>query len=133
MRLPRYLGLATSIVGALILGDTGVKAGLISPPGVIIIAMSVISVYTVPDQAPQLTLMRIIFLILGGTLGILGVVGGMIYFVNYMNSLNEYTAPYLAPFSPSVHHLTLRMDFLRRTSQKCMTGQNLLAKKILRG
>lgn len=86
------------------MGDTGVKAGLISPPGVIIIAMSVISVYTVPDQAPQLTLMRIIFLILGGTLGILGVVGGMIYFVNYMNSLNEYTAPYLAPFSPSVHN-----------------------------
>lgn len=103
LRLPRYLGLATSIVGALILGDTGVKAGLISPPGVIIIAMSVISVYTVPDQAPQLTILRIIFLLLGGTLGILGVVGGMIYFVNYMNSLNEYTAPYLAPFSPSLH------------------------------
>ena len=34
LRLPKFLGLATSIVGALILGDTGVKAGLISPPGV---------------------------------------------------------------------------------------------------
>lgn len=102
LRLPRYLGLATSIVGALILGDTGVKAGLISPPGVIIIAMSIISVYTVPDQEPQLTILRIIFLVLGGCLGILGVVGGIVYFVNYMNSLNVYTAPYLAPFSPSV-------------------------------
>ena len=30
LRLPSYLGLATSVVGALILGDTGIKAGLIS-------------------------------------------------------------------------------------------------------
>ena len=102
LRLPRYLGLATSIVGALILGDTGVKAGLISPPGVIIIAMSIISVYTVPDQAPQLTVLRMIFLVIGSTLGLLGVVGGMVYFTCYLNSLGSYSAPYLAPFSPSV-------------------------------
>jgi spore germination protein KA len=44
LRLHRYFGLATSIVGALILGDTGVKAGLISSPGVMMIALSVIAV-----------------------------------------------------------------------------------------
>ena len=102
LRLPRYLGLATSIVGALILGDTGVKAGLISPPGVIIVAMSFICMYTVPDQYAQLSVLRIIFIILGGTLGLLGIVGGMIYFVNYINNLTQYSAPQLAPFSPSV-------------------------------
>jgi len=104
LRLPRYLGLATSIVGALILGDTGVKAGLISPPAVIIIAMSIISLYTVPEQAPQLTIIRAVLMLLGGTVGLLGVVAGMIYFINRMNALDLFGVPYLAPYSPRVKH-----------------------------
>lgn len=102
LRLPKFLGLATSIVGALILGDTGVKAGLISPPGVMIIAMSIIAVYTIPDQNMQLSLIRLVFLLLGGTMGFLGMVGGIIYFCNYMNGLDAYSAPYLAPISPFI-------------------------------
>lgn len=102
LRLPSYLGLATSIVGALILGDTGVKAGLISPPGVIIIAMSKIALYTIPEQAPQITLMQFIFIILGGSLGILGVLGGIIYFIMYFNTLDSYDTPYLVPYSPRI-------------------------------
>lgn len=102
LRLPQYLGLATSIVGALVLGDTGVKAGLISPPGVIIVAVSIMSIYTIPSQASQLTVLRAIFVILGATLGILGIVGGLIYFINYINSINVYNTPYLSPYSPRV-------------------------------
>lgn len=102
LRLPRYLGIATSIVGALVLGDTGVQAGLISPPGIIVIALSLIAVYTVPNQAPQLNIIRLVFLFLGGTLGLFGVVGGMIYFVNYLNSMNEFDTPNLAPYAPRV-------------------------------
>lgn len=102
LRLPRYLGIATSIVGALVLGDTGVQAGLISPPGIIVIALSLISVYTVPNQAPQLTILRFLFLMIGGTLGLLGIVGAMIYFVNYLNTMNDFDTPNLAPYSPRV-------------------------------
>ena len=102
LRLPRYLGIATSIVGALVLGDTGVQAGLISPPGIIVIALSLISVYTIPTQAPQLTLLRFVFLLIGGTLGLLGIVGAMVYFVSYMSSLNEYDTPFLSPYAPRV-------------------------------
>lgn len=103
LRLPQYLGLATSIVGALVLGDTGVKAGLISPPGVIIVAVSIMSIYTVPSQAAILTVLRAIFVIIGATLGIFGIVGGTIYFINYINTLNFYETPYLAPYSPKIH------------------------------
>lgn len=102
LRLPRYLGIATSIVGALVLGDTGVQAGLISPPGIIVIALSLISVYTVPNQAPQLTILRFVFLIIGGTLGLLGIVGAMVYFINYLNTMNEFDTPNLAPYSPRI-------------------------------
>lgn len=103
LRLPRYLGLATSIVGALVLGDTGVQAGLISPPGIIVIALSLISVYAIPNQAPQLNLLRLIFLLIGGTLGLLGIVGAMVYFVNYLNGMNEFGTPNLAPYSPKIN------------------------------
>ena len=102
LRLPQYLGLATSIVGALVLGDTGVKAGLISPPGVIIVAVSIMSIYTIPSQASQLTVLRAIFVVLGATLGILGIVGGLVYFVNYINSINVYDTPYLSPYAPRI-------------------------------
>lgn len=100
LRLPQYLGLATSIVGALILGQTGVSAGLISPPAVVIIALSFISVYTVSDQIAQLTLLRVVFLIIGGTIGILGIVGGLIYFANHLATYNQYGTSYLAPYAP---------------------------------
>lgn len=102
LRLPSYLGLATSIVGALILGDTGVKAGLISPPGVIVIALAKIALYTVPEQAYQLTILQYLFLFVGGSLGMLGIVGLMIYLVLYLASIDSYGAPYLAPFAPRV-------------------------------
>ncbi len=102
LRLPQYLGLATSIVGALILGDTGVKAGLISPPGVLVIALSIISIYTVPDQEGQLNLLRAVFILLGGGFGLFGIVSGVVFTVGYLNSLNNYGAPYLAPLSPLV-------------------------------
>lgn len=102
LRLPSYLGLATSVVGALILGDTGVKAGLISPPGVIIVALSKIALYTIPEQSSQITLLQIIFLILGGSLGLVGIVTGLVYFTNYLNSIDSYETPYLSPYAPRI-------------------------------
>ena len=104
LRLPQYLGLATSIVGALILGQTGVSAGLISPPGVIIIAMSIIAVYTVTDQVAQFTILRAVFLLIGGTVGILGIVGVMLYFVHELATMNQFDTSYLAPYAPRKPH-----------------------------
>ena len=102
LRLPRYLGLATSIVGALILGDTGVKAGLISPPGVMVIAISIIAVYTIPDQVDQINLLRAAFIVLGGCLGIFGIIAGGVFIIAYLNNLDNYGVAYLAPYSPRI-------------------------------
>ena len=102
LRLPSYLGLATSVVGALILGDTGVKAGLISPPGVIIVALSKIALYTIPEQSSQVTVLQIIFIILGGSLGLVGMIAGFVYLLNYLNTIDSYGTPYLAPYGPRI-------------------------------
>ena len=102
LRLPSYLGLATSVVGALILGDTGVKAGLISPPGVIIVALSKIALYTIPEQAPQITVLQLLFIVLGGSLGLIGLISGLVYIINYLNNYDSFCTPYLAPYSPRI-------------------------------
>ena len=102
LRLPSYLGLATPVVGALILGDTSVKAGLISPPGVIIVAVSKFALYLVPSQSSQVTILQVIFILLGGSLGMLGIVGGLVYFTNYLNDFDSYGTPYLAPYAPRI-------------------------------
>ena len=102
LRLPSYLGLATSVVGALILGDTGVKAGLISPPTVIVVAIAKIAVYAIPEQSSKINVFQFVFLILGASLGVFGIVGGMIYVFGYANSIENFDAPYFAPFSPFI-------------------------------
>lgn len=118
LRLPSYLGLATSIVGALILGDTGVKAGLISPPAVIVVAIAKIALYTVPEQGAQITILQFVFMVVGASLGLLGLIGATIYVVAYLNTIENFGSPYLAPFSPFI--LSDNKDGLYRTNWQMM-------------
>lgn len=119
LRMPKYLGLALSIVGALILGDTAVKAGLISPPAVMIVAISGLSIYCVPDQAPQLYLLRILFTFAGGALGIFGIIALSIFFLLYLSDFDSYGGAYFAPISPLVS--SDLKDIMVRTNIKNMT------------
>jgi spore germination protein KA len=102
LRMPRHIGMAVSIVAALVLGETAVRAGLISSPVIMIVALSAISFYTVPDQVGPLSLLRIMFLIVGGTLGLFGIVILGIGVLIYMAALDSYGTPYLAPYAPVV-------------------------------
>ena len=102
VRMPKHLGMAMSIVGALILGDTAVKAGLISPPAMMIVALSGITLFVVSDLSEQLSLLRLGFTLMGGLLGLYGVILGGIFLVAYLNTIDSYGAPYLSPLSPHI-------------------------------
>ncbi len=102
IRMPRYLGIAVSIVGALILGDTAVKAGLVSPPGVMIVALSAINIYILPNQSSQISLLKTIFSLVGGFLGFHGLILATVLLVSFLASLQSFGAPYLAPYAPFV-------------------------------
>lgn len=102
LRMPKYLGIALSVVGALILGDTAVSAGVISPPAVVIVALSGITLYTVPDQAPQFIILRFAFTFVGGCLGLFGIILLTIFIIVYLCDLDIYGSPYLAPFAPHI-------------------------------
>ncbi len=102
LRMPRYVGLALSVVGALILGDTAVKAGLVSPPAVLIVAITGVMSYTLPEQISQISFLRIVFTFLGGLFGLYGIVIGSIFVIGYLTSLESFGSPYLAPFAPFI-------------------------------
>lgn len=102
IRMPKYVGLALSVVGALVLGDTAVKAGIISTPAIIIVAFSAICLYTVPDLVETTTTLRWIYLIIAGSVGPFGVVVITAFIVCYLVTEQSYGVPLLAPFAPLV-------------------------------
>ncbi|MDE6691234.1 MAG: spore germination protein [Clostridia bacterium] len=102
IRMPKYVGLALSVVGALVLGDTAVKAGIISTPAVIIIAFSAICLYTVPDLVETSTTLRLVFLIIAGSIGTYGVILAIAFLLCYLVTEQDYGVPLLAPYAPLI-------------------------------
>ena len=102
IRMPRLMGISLSIVGAIVLGDTAVKAGLISSPAVLVTALSAIGIFCVPDQVGALSILRFIFLCCSAVMGLFGIVILLILLTAYLVSLSSYGAPYLAPYAPRI-------------------------------
>ena len=102
VRMPRAVGMAMSIVGALVLGETAVNAGIISSPAVMIVALSSISLYTVPNEVGTMSLIRVILILMGGFLGFFGLLISAMFFVHLMSSLDSFGVPYTAPFAPLI-------------------------------
>jgi spore germination protein KA len=102
IRMPKYVGLAMSVVGALVLGDTAVKAGIISTPAIIIVAFSAICLYTVPDFVETSTTLRLLFLIVAGSVGMFGVVTLTAFLLCYLTEQNVYGVPLMAPYAPII-------------------------------
>lgn len=102
LHMPQHMGMALSIVGALILGETAVNAGLVSPPAVMIVALSGLTFYIVPNQSGQFSLLRLLYLFAGATLGVFGIFLVSIWIASYLSSFDIYDSPYLAPLAPYV-------------------------------
>ena len=100
IRTPRAVGMAMSIVGALVLGETAVKAGIISSPAVMIVALSSLSLYTVPNQVGTMSILRIVFTLLGGVGGLYLIMCGATFTALYLTSIDSFGTPYLSPFAP---------------------------------
>ncbi len=104
IRLPRPVGQAISIVGALVIGEAAVSAGLVGAPMVIVVALMAISSFVIPAQIDAGTIMRLVLTVLAGFLGALGISIGLLFFLIHLCSLSSFGYPYLsplAPFSPS--------------------------------
>ena len=104
VRMPRAVGMAMSIVGALVLGETAVNAGIISSPAVMVTALSSIALFTVPNQIGTMSILRIGYTVIAGLTGLFGLTLSVLFTLHYICALNAYGAPYLAPFAPLVYN-----------------------------
>lgn len=118
LRMPQYFGMAMSIVGALILGETAINAGLVSPPAVMIVALSGITFYIIPSQAAQFSILRLLALIVGASIGLYGILLFCVFLISYLSSFDSYDTPYLAPTTPYI--AADQKDFYQRLPIKYM-------------
>lgn len=102
LRMPQYFGTAMSLVGAIILGDTAINAGLVSPPAVMIVALSGITFYIIPSEAAQFSVLRLISIVIGACLGLYGVLLFCVFVLSYLSSFDSYKSAYLAPSAPYI-------------------------------
>lgn len=102
VRMPKYVGMVVSIVGGLVLGETAVNAGIISAPALMIIALSGICLYTVPELEQPFSTLRFLMLVIGGSFGAYGLIVASAILLIYLVSFETYHAPLLAPFSPLI-------------------------------
>lgn len=102
MRLPETMGTSISIVGALVLGDAAVNAGIVSPIVVIVVAISSITglLFTDMDIVNAFRYWRLFFLLVASTMGLIGFVIASIIFIIKLCSIESLELPYLTPFSP---------------------------------
>lgn len=112
LRLPRPVGHAVSIIGALVIGDAAVSAGLISTPMVMVVALTTISSFVIPSLYEPVAVLRLLFILLGGTLGLFGMVLGLAFVGVNLCSVTVLGVPATSPETP-LSLYSLRDTFLR--------------------
>lgn len=100
VRLPRPIGQAVSIVGALVIGEAAVSAGLIGAPMVIVVAVTAVASFVVPPQTDSGAIMRFLLLVLAGFMGGFGIAIGILAIFLRMAALRSFGTPYLSPVAP---------------------------------
>lgn len=100
LRMPKSVGHTVSIVGALVIGDAAVSAGLISAPMLIIVAITAICSAVLPSLHEPSAVLRFLFIILGGIMGLYGVMLGFALLLADICSMNSFGIPFTAPVSP---------------------------------
>ncbi|MBH0171471.1 spore germination protein [Fictibacillus sp. 18YEL24] len=117
IRMPRGIGSAASIVGALILGQAAVQAGIVSAATIIVVSTTAISSLTLPTYNIAITsrLLRFIFIFLAGVYGLYGIIVGLLIMGLHLSKLHSFGVPYLTPLAPLIvreqEDTFLRMPF----------------------
>lgn len=102
VRMPRAIGSTISIVGALVIGQAAVQAGIVSPAMVIIVSITAIANYAIPNisMAIATRLIRFAFMLAAAFAGLYGIMLGIIVMFIHLNSLRSFGVPYMYPLSP---------------------------------
>ncbi len=100
LRIPKSLGHAVSIVGALVIGDSAVNAGIISASTLMVVATAAICGYVTSPLYPPIMMLRMLFIVVGGFTGLWGITLATAVVLIGMCAKTSLGVPYLSSLSP---------------------------------
>lgn len=102
LRMPRIAGQTISIVGALVLGQAAVEAGIVSAAMVIVVSLTAIANFVAPTYAFGIAqrIIQFSFMVLASTLGFFGIMCGVFFLLIHLVSFQPFGVPYFAPLAP---------------------------------
>nr|WP_028403400.1 spore germination protein [Ectobacillus panaciterrae] len=102
IRLPSRVGQTIGIVGGLVIGDAIVRAGLVSYPMTIVVALTAIASFLVPsnEMSTAVRILRFPLMLAASIFGYLGISFGLMIISIHLTKLESFGTPYLAPLAP---------------------------------
>ncbi|MCR4398256.1 MAG: spore germination protein [Firmicutes bacterium] len=102
VRLPGPIGPTVGIVGAIVLGEAAIRAGLVGPLAVIVVALTTVASFVSPSYsaAVAIRVLKFPMLFLAAAFGLLGIMVGLIAIGTHLCSLDSFGFPYFAPLVP---------------------------------
>ena len=115
LRVPTPFGSTIGIIGALILGESAVSANLVSPVLIIVVALTGLCSFTIPDFSLSFSfrIFRFLYVLLGFLSGFLGIVIGIFVQLSVLVHLKSFGSPYLAPYVPATNLNTSLSYFIK--------------------
>jgi spore germination protein len=100
LRLPVPIGSAIGIVGGIVIGSAAVEAGIVSPIMVIIVAITAISSFSIPNYSLSVgfRMLRFSLMVLAGVLGLYGIMLGVLLILSHLVKLKSFGIPYMSPY-----------------------------------
>lgn len=103
LRLPRPVGQAISIVGALVMGEASVSAGLVGAPMVITIAITAVAGFVVPNQSDAASILRLVSMAFAAMLGGYGIALVFLGIMIHLATLKSFGTVYFDGLSPGTN------------------------------
>lgn len=128
LRMPKSVGHAISIVGALVIGDSAVTAGIISAPMLIIVGLTAVSSFVVSTLYEPVAVMRFAFILIGGFSGLYGIMMGFAAVLVNAAAINPYGIPFTSPLSPT--KIGAWRDLVVREDWRKMGKRKMLVQKL---
>lgn len=130
-RIPNISNSALSIVGALILGEAAVNAGIVSPIMIIVVAITAISalIITEPELTNAIKWYRLFFMLGGTTIGIFGIFIVFIIFTTNICSIKSFGKSYMIPFTPiseDIKNSFIKFPLLKRNKRNKYLTNNII-------